>query len=72
MNSDLELIQDSPEYVAKLLDRYRGDRFMLVGALILIARGTEGSPQDLAKKTLDQVLDEPLDVDEQIGEWVNE
>ena len=53
---DLELIQDSPDYAAELLGRYREEQEILVGALKLIADDETDWPQQLAQNVLDKVL----------------
>lgn len=53
---DLELIQDSPDYAAELIGRYREEQELLVGALKLIAEDETDWPEQLAKNVLDKVL----------------
>ncbi len=53
---DLELIQDSPDYAAELIGRYREEQEILVGALKLIASDEAEWPMNLAQNVLDKVL----------------
>ena len=53
---DLELIQDSPDYAAELIGRYREEQEILVGALKLIAADEAEWPMNLAQNVLDKVL----------------
>ncbi len=53
---DLELIQDSPDYAAELIGRYREEQEILVGALQLIANDEAEWPMNLAQNVLDKVL----------------
>ena len=52
---DLELIQDSPDYAAELIGRYREEQEILVGALQLIANDEAEWPMNLAQNVLDKV-----------------